>query len=135
MIRLQPVERGANDRVVPVEDLPAVYGATAADNGPTVTYTWDETSGDDNVVEAVIVGLIDDDWCYVSMLDAEDWSDLWDTEDETDATALVEIVLAGLPAFVPPAAIVPRTVGLAALVSAPTFSQVPSTYTWRRQPR
>lgn len=39
MIRLQPVEPGAKDRVVPLEDLPAVYGATAADNGPTFAYT------------------------------------------------------------------------------------------------
>ncbi|MGI5243328.1 hypothetical protein [Dactylosporangium sp. CA-139066] len=83
------------------------------------------------MAEVVIVGLIDDDWCYVSMLDAEDWSDLWDTEDETDASVLVEVVLAGLPAFVPRAAIVPRSVGLAALVSTPTFSQVPPTYIYR----
>ncbi|GAA3292552.1 hypothetical protein GCM10020218_067680 [Dactylosporangium vinaceum] len=101
-----------------MEDLPAVYGATAADNGPTFPYTPDEV---------VIVGLIDD-WCYVSMLDADDWSDLWDIEDETDTTALAEVVLAGLPASAPRAAIVPRPVGLAAMAAA--ICRVRSSATW-----
>jgi hypothetical protein len=107
-----------------------VFAATAGDGGPTFMWTSDEGSA-----EAVIVALIDEDWRYVSMLDSVDWSDLWDTEDDEDEDAMVEVILAGSPADIPHAAIVPRHVGLAALVGAPTFARVSSAYVWRRQSR
>jgi hypothetical protein len=130
MFRLQLVESGVEDQTIPAEDLATVFAATAGDGGPTFMWTPDEDSA-----EAVVVALIDDDWCYVSMLDSVDWSDLWDTEDDENEDARVKVILAGLPAYIPHAAVVPRHVGLGALVSAPTFSRVPSTYVWRRQPR
>ncbi|MEU7876216.1 hypothetical protein [Dactylosporangium sp. NPDC049140] len=121
---------GPEDQVIPSEELAAVYAATAADGGPTFSWASDEGS-----IECVIVGLIDDDWCYVSMLDSVDWSDLCNVADDAGEAARVEVVLAGCSASVPRAAVVPRHVGLAALASAPTFSQVPPNYMWRRPPR
>ncbi|WP_426502822.1 hypothetical protein ACPPVO_34980 [Dactylosporangium sp. McL0621] len=121
--------RGPEDQVIPSEELAAIFAATAGDGGPTFSWESDEGS-----VEWVIVGLIDDEWCYVSMLDSVDWSDLCDAE-VADNGGRVEVVLCGFSSSVPRAAIVPRHVGLAALGSAPTFSTVSPNYVWRRQPR